>query len=220
MEINHFNIACCDLTLGNHSFNGYPFADAQSVESYLGLTAGSVSFYATNKFSTIVPYDINYTGNGSLLDNSTYKDFWGIIRDIKFAAAPNPRTNVNFYSNSVRTIEGNAFRDFDNSTISIKSVESLGQVNGSAVFPTTDNSEINIGFAKNMSTACFAVMTNSIIRLDSKIKTMNFLGTATNALFDGSNNLTLYCSKEFSLIPMVVASIANPSVTNFNLITY
>lgn len=222
MAKNYFNVACCEPSLGNHFFDGYSFTNAADVEAYLGLNSGEVTFFDTDKFTTLVPYDINYSGTGSLLDNSIYKDYWGIIRDFKVATSPISRTNVDLYSYNVRNIEDNAFAKFDYSKIVIKNIDSLGIAVNNNPFVNSNNLNIQIGNFKKMSNTAFTDMTDSVVHLGSAIGQKlsgDIYGATNNILFTASTGLTIYCTAAFASSPIVIASLAaNP--TGVTIITY
>lgn len=221
IEVNYFNIACCDDTLGNHFFDGYSFASASDVETYFGLTTGAVTYFDTNKFTTLEPYDIEYSGSGSLLDNSIYRDYWGIIRDIKIAGSGLPRTGVNLYSYNVNNIEDNSFANFSDSTLIFKNVNSIGLATAQNPFVNSSNLFIEIGNFNKISSNAFSDMTDCVIKIGSKVgvkTSSDIYGLSTISLFQSSSNITIYCSTLFASSQIMVDSLAaNPSVT---LITY
>jgi hypothetical protein len=220
MEVNHFNIACCEPSLGNHFFSGFAFANAADVEGYFGISSGGVTFFATNKFTTLVPYDVESDGSGSIVSNSEYKDFWGIIRDFVQTGTSAPRTDIKLYSYNVRNIEQSAFSQIDDSEFTFKNIENLG-LNNNPIFNGCNNCIVNIENFNKFSDSAFSDMTDCVIRLGSKIGekiSTDIYGTSTSNLFNGSTDTTIYCSADFASSQIMVDSLAiNPSIT---LITY
>jgi hypothetical protein len=222
MEVNHFNIACCEPSLGNHFFSGFAFANAADVESFLFLNTGDVTYFDTDKFTTLVPYDLGDAPSGavSLVGGSTYKDFWGIIRNL-YANTINFLIGNIFYSRQIDTIYSDAISLTDG-FIHISKVNRLGNNGTDLPFGNCNNTEIVIDNLDKICDSAFGSMTDCTIRLGSNIGAKSgsdIIGSSLTDLFDGTTGLTLYCSAAFASSQIVVDSLAaNP--TGVTIITY
>lgn len=216
IEVNHFTTACCDETMGNHYFEGYTFANANDVETVLGLTTGQVTYFGVSgsgkKASIVGLYDIPTGGIAPV--NSIYRDYWGLIDNIEngFASGQN---GVEFYSRATQTVKHQAFNNLQNSQIAFDYVKFLGNTGTAKPFEGANNCTITLKRVVNLGAMAFNTMVDSEIIFHPTIKTIAGGGTD---IFDTSTNCTVYASTELAAVSWFAASLAaNPTIT---LVTY